>query len=212
MAGVIPPLKGYVEIDGKRRRRTPDEEIAIRKMVAYLPAEQWLPTGQTGREWLVAVGRLYQVEDDRLMEQTDLLLDMFELTKQADSSINSYSTGQKKKIALCCALISDAPVLLLDEPFSGGLDPMGLLAMKRIVQRHAELRDRTIVIATPVPEIVEELPVRIALMREGRIVACDTIEGLRKLSGCDGRLLSVYENLVSPQSSESIQRYFAKPK
>jgi ABC-2 type transport system ATP-binding protein len=211
MAGVIPPLKGFVEIDGKRRRRTPDEELEIRKKVAYLPAEQWFPAGQTGREWMIAVGRLYQVDDERLMDHADRLLEIFELTKQADSAIASYSTGQKRKIALCCALISDAPVLLLDEPFSGGLDPTGLLAMKRIVQKHAEQKDRTIVIATPVPELVEELPARIALMREGRIVAFDTLEGLRKLCGCAGRLDAIYQQLVSPGSSETINNYFAKP-
>src|SRR5471030_1882853 len=54
MAGVIPPLKGHVDIDGKRRRRSPEEELAVRKMIAYLPAEQWFPASQTGREWMIA--------------------------------------------------------------------------------------------------------------------------------------------------------------
>lgn len=211
MAGVIPPLKGFVEIDDKRRRRTPDEELEIRRKVAYLPAEQWFPAGQTGREWMIAVGRLYGVDDERLMDHTERLLEIFELTKQADAPIASCSTGQKRKIALCCALVSDAPVLMLDEPFSGGLDPTGLLAMKRIVQRHAELRDRTIVIATPVPELVEELPVRIALMREGRIVAFDMLDGLRKMCGIQGRLDAIYQQLISPDSSRRIDNYFLEP-
>ena len=211
MAGVIPPLKGYVDIDGKRRRRTPEEEMAVRKLVAYLPAEQWFPATQTGREWMIAVGRLYQVDDDRLMDHAERLLEIFELKKQADASIGSHSTGQKRKIALCCALISDAPVLLLDEPFSGGLDPTGLQAMKRIVQRFAEQRERTVVIATPVPELVEDLPARIALIREGRIAGFDTLDGLRKLSGCSGKLDEVYTRLMSPECHETIERYFGKP-
>ena len=210
MAGVIPPLKGYIEIDGKRRRRTPDEELAIRKSVAYLPADQWLPGGQTCREWLVAVGRLYEVDDDRLLDHTERLLEIFELTKQSDSAIGSLSTGQKRKVALCCALVSDAPILLLDEPFSGGLDPTGLQAMKRLVQRHAEEKNRTIVIATPVPEIVEELNARVAIMREGRIVAFDSLDGLRRISGCTGRLDAIYHALISPHSSETLERYFTQ--
>ena len=208
MAGVVPPLKGYIEIDGKRRRRTPEEELAIRKMVAYLPAEPWLPPGQTGREWMLAVGRLYEIEDERLMDHAERLLEIFELTEQGDSGITSYSTGQKKKIALCCALITDAPVLLLDEPFSGGLDPTGLLALKRIFQKFAESGDRTIVIATPVPEIVEELNARVGIMKDGRIIAFDKLDGLRKLSGIDGRLDAIYQKLVSPGVGGNIERYF----
>ena len=50
----------------------------------------------------------------------------------------AYSTGQRKKIALAGALASEAPVLLLDEPFAGGLDPSGILALKRVIQHRAK--------------------------------------------------------------------------
>src|SRR5258708_56802 len=56
MAGLLAPYAGFVEVDGKRRRRTPEEEAAIRKQVAYLPAEPWVPASVTGREWLLALG------------------------------------------------------------------------------------------------------------------------------------------------------------
>src|SRR5437867_372626 len=68
VAGILAPIKGHVEIDHKIRRSSPENELAIRKLVAYLPAESWAPTGHTGREWMLAVGRLYGVDDDRLME------------------------------------------------------------------------------------------------------------------------------------------------
>ena len=48
-----------------------------------------------------------------------------------------YSAGQKKKVALCSALVTEVPILLLDEPFSGGLDPSGILTLKRIIQHRA---------------------------------------------------------------------------
>ena len=108
-----------------KRRGSEEEELAIRKMTVYLPDQPWLPGNPTGREFLLAVGRLYEVEQDRLIEHVDQLLDLFDLTEKGDSPIRSYSAGQKKKIALCSALVAEVPILLLDEPFSGGLDPGG---------------------------------------------------------------------------------------
>jgi len=126
VAGVLWPVEGTVTIDGLRRRSDEETELAIRRKVAYLAAEPWIPLLRTGREWLLAVGRLYGVPDDRLMDHVERLLDEFNLKRQAESNISGYSTGQRKKIALCCALATESPVLLLDEPFAGGLDPSGI--------------------------------------------------------------------------------------
>ena len=57
-------------------------------------------------------------------------------------------------------------MLLLDEPFSGGLDPSGILALKRILQRLARQSEVTVVMTTPVPELVEELADRIVVVRD----------------------------------------------
>ena len=210
IAGVLAPLKGHVEIDGQRRRSSPEVELAIRRRVCYLAAEPWLPAGMSGREWILAVGRLYGVEDDRLMEHTERLLMVFELVDQADAALYSYSTGQRKKAALCCALVSAAPVLLLDEPFSGGLDPSAILALNRIL-RHLVREDKaTVVMSTPVPELVEELADRVALLRDGRIVACDTIAQLRAQDGGGHGLAEIYQRLVSPHSAQNIDHYFEK--
>ena len=211
-AGLLAPLKGYVEIDGKRRRSSPENELAIRRQVVYLAADAWTPGNQTGREWMLAVGRLYKVDDDRLLNHIDRLLDLFELTKQADSSISSYSTGQKKKIALCCTLVTDAPVMLLDEPFSGGLDPSALLALKRILQHLAARDDVTILMATPVPELVAEIADRVAILRDGRILAYDTLAALARQAGF-ANLDEIYQKLVNPEHKDSFARYLeAQPK
>ena len=208
MAGALTPLKGYVAIDGRRRRATPADELAIRRRVVYLPASPWLPAAPTPREWLLGVGRLYGVDDDRLMDHAGRLLDLFDLTPQADERIGSLSTGQQKKVAICGTLVTEAPVMLLDEPFAGGLDPSGLLALKRVLQRRAHGDAFTAVMATPVPELVEEVADRVAVIGGGRIVACDTVDGLRRATGVDGRLDEVYERLVSPDTADKIDRYF----
>jgi ABC-2 type transport system ATP-binding protein len=208
IGGLLAPYKGEIRINGRVRRGSVADETAIRKTAVFLPDQPWLPGNRTGREFLLAVGRLYEVEAGRLMEHVDRLLSLFELAEQADSPIRTYSAGQKKKAALCSALVTEAPVLLLDEPFSGGLDPSGLLALKRVFLRHARRKELTIVMTSPVPELVEEIATRVVILHRGEILAFDTLEGLRRTTGCRGSLGDVLERLIYPETTQRIDDYF----
>src|SRR5712692_7321406 len=148
MGGVLQPQHGYAAIAGTPRRQSVDEELAIRRLAVYLPDHPWLPAQRTGREFLLSVGRVYDVEEDWLMDHVERLLALFDLAGHSDTPIRSYSSGQQKKIALCAALVTEAPVLLLDEPFSGGLDPAGLLALKRILRRRVAEQKATVVLTS----------------------------------------------------------------
>ncbi len=147
-------------------------------------------------------------DDERLMEHVDQLLNLFDLAEQGDSPIRTYSAGQKKKIALCSALVTEAPILLLDEPFSGGLDPAGLLTLKRIIQQHARRKDATIVLTSPVPELVEEIATRIIVLHDGEILAFDTLDGLQRMTGHRGTLGEVLERLIFPDTTSKLETYF----
>jgi ABC-2 type transport system ATP-binding protein len=208
MAGLLAPQEGYVEFDGVRRRSSPEGELAIRRQVAYLPDAPWLPLTRTGREFLMAVGGLYDHKPSHLMEHAERLLKLFNLTEQADWAMRSYSAGQQKKIALCGALITEAPYLLLDEPFSGGLDPAGILALKRVLERLASCDKRTVVLTTPVPELIETFSERIVIIKEGQIAVNDTVAGLKAAAGVDGSLELALEKLMYPETLENINSYF----
>jgi ABC-2 type transport system ATP-binding protein len=208
MAGVLTPQRGSVSIDGLRRRSSPEEELEIRKRSVYLPDQPWLPAQLTAREYLLAVGRLYDVEYERLFEHVDQLLELFDLTLQGESPIRSYSAGQKKKVALCSALVAEVPILLLDEPFSGGLDPSGILALKRIIQHHARRKDSTVVLTSPVAELIEEITTRVIVMKEGEIIAFETLDGLQRMTGYRGSLSDVLERLIFPETSRKLEAYF----
>ena len=209
VAGAIAPCKGHVQIAGLTRRNSPEDEMAIRRKVFYLPTEPWLPTNNSGRTWLVAVGKLYDVNDDRVFDHVERLLKLFDLQDQADTSMSSYSTGQRKKIALCAALISEAPIMLLDEPFSGGLDPSGIMALKRVLQGLAQREDKTVLLATPVPELVEDLADRVAVLKDGQIIACDTTKNLCAMTHANS-LADAYERLVNPQTQANIDAYLQR--
>jgi ABC-2 type transport system ATP-binding protein len=208
MAGILSPQKGYCEINGLRRRRSEDEELEIRRRVVYLPDHPWLPVERTGRELLLAVGRLYDIEIDTLIDHVERLLDLFQLVREGDWPIRGYSNGQKKKIALASALVTQAPILLLDEPFAGGLDPAGILALRHVLKRLASDPMRMVVLTAPVPELVDELADEIIVVRDGIIAAHDSPAGLRRLAGCNGSLAEVLARLTHPETLESVKRYF----
>jgi ABC-type multidrug transport system ATPase subunit len=207
IAGVLSPQHGFVEVDGLRRKSSIENELAIRRRLVYLPDRPWLPKNRTGREFLLGVGRLYDIPVERLIDHVERLLELFELDRLGDSPVRTYSAGQQKKIALCSALVTEAKLLLLDEPFSGGLDPSGILALKHVLQRIAE-EDGAILMTTPVPELVDELADRMIILRDGQIAVQGTLRDLQKETQCSGGLAEVLERLISPHTLENLDRYF----
>lgn len=210
IAGALAPYQGYVEIGGLRRRSSEADELAIRRQVFYLPDQPWLPSQRTGREYVLAVGRLYDVEALALMDHAQQLFDVFDLADQADSPLGSYSAGQRKKAALCAALASEAPVLVLDEPLGGGLDPAGLLAAKRLLQQRTARRSVTAIVSSPVPELVEDFAARVAVLRDGQVLACDTIEALKRQAGAAGTLQEALQTMLYPDTVARVDRYLAE--
>ena len=212
MAGILSPQKGHVEINGLVRRQSPEAELSIRRQVGYLPDHPWLPKRSSGRDFLLAVGRVYQVAEERLFDHIDRLFGLFDLRDKGDSSIMTYSNGQRKKLAVCAVLVAEPPVLLLDEPFTGGLDPSGIFALKRVLHSLAERDDVTIVMATQLPEMAEELAHKVAVLREGKIIAFDTLKGLQELTDCSGSLQEILEHLIHPQTLKNVEAYFERGK
>lgn len=211
VTGLIAPARGQVEIHGLRRRSSEEVELQIRKQMAFLPDHPWLPEFMTTREWLMAVGQLYDLESDRLMDHVNRLLDLFQLADKGDAPIRTCSNGQKKKIAICGTLVTEAPVIVLDEPFTGGLDPAAILALRHVLKHMADSADVTILMASQIPELVEQLAHQILVLSGTHVTAYDTVDGLRAKTGCKGSLPEVFAELVHPQTLEQIENYFNRP-
>ena len=170
LAGIVPAWRGFIEIDGHRRRQTPESELAARQACVFLPAEDVVPIGSTSLDWVVSYARLWGVDERRALDHGRRLLELFDLdTKQRPTD---GSTGQQHKVALCAALATDAKVLILDEPFGGGLDPSGISALKEVLLHATRKQGRTVVTATPVPELVEDMADRV-IMLAGTGIAAD---------------------------------------
>ena len=169
IAGMKSAVKGSVSVFGHRRRVIPDEERGARQCTVYLPDEAWLPFNMTLQEYLAAAGSLFEVDTADLPDRIDALLKLFALRTSRNQSVASLSAGQRKKAGLASALLADRKLLLLDEPFSGGLDPAGIMAVRRVLKYRAEHSGQTVLMTTPVTELVTELADRLLVLRDGQL-------------------------------------------
>ncbi len=210
MAGVLSPQEGSIFVEGRKRRGSVVEELAIRRQVCFIPDSCWFPEDFTLREYLMGVGELYDVPFRQCEAHAARIVSLFSMHDVADSPLRSYSAGQLKKAALGAALISNAPILLLDEPFSGGLDPAGIQAFKKVLQSFGQEQSRTVVFTTPVPELVEESADRLLVLREGRIVGDYAIADLKSQVRAGSSFSDHLQELVFPESASNIRQYFSQ--
>jgi ABC-2 type transport system ATP-binding protein len=147
---------------------------AIRRRVGILPDGYGLYDRLTAREHLEYAVDLKGAEDEpaALLERVGLD------TAAADRPAGGYSKGMGQRLALAIALVGDPDLLILDEP-SSGLDPNGVRLVREIARDHAA-RGKSVFFSSHVLSQVEAVCDRVAILDGGRLVAQDTIAGLRE--------------------------------
>ncbi len=174
IAGVLDFEEGEIRIDGKSIKKEP---VACKMITAYIPDNPDLYEHLTGIGYLNFIGDIYEVgkfERETLIEKYS---DAFELTGNLGDTVSSYSHGMKQKLAIIAALIHRPKLLILDEPFVG-LDPKAAHTLKTIM---AELckSGSSIFFSTHVLEVAEKLCNKIAIIKNGRLVACGTTDEVK---------------------------------
>jgi len=167
--GFIKPDQGEVLINGLSSR-----EPASRKLLGYLPEHPNFSEYLTACELIEFSGLASGMEQDRLKESIDPILDKVELLEFKKRAAKTFSKGMKQRIGLAMALISNPPILILDEPMSG-LDPMG---RKLVTDLILELKKegKTIFFSTHILNDVEILCDRIAVINKGKILYSGSTE------------------------------------
>ena len=136
--------------------------------VGYLPENPYFYDYLSGREFLDFCARLFAIEAGARRKRVDELLRDVSLEQAADTHLRKYSKGMLQRIGIAQALINDPQLVLLDEPMTG-LDPVGRVEVKRIIEQLHE-RGKTVLFNSHILSDVHELCSRIAIMREGRVV------------------------------------------
>jgi ABC-2 type transport system ATP-binding protein len=151
---------------------------AVKAQVGYLAQRFTLYGDLTVRENLEFFGGLHRVEglERRIAE----LLDFTRLAPFDDRRGDQLSGGMQKKLALACTLVHTPRVLLLDEPTTG-VDPVSRREFWELLSR-LRLGGMSVLLSTPYLDEAERCT-RVALMREGRVIALDTPAALRRSLG-----------------------------
>lgn len=131
----------------------------------------------TGRENLIMLAKLRHLKNPR--QVADDMLKRFGLTDAADRRASTYSGGMRRRLDIALSLVGNPKIIFLDEPTTG-LDPEARIEVWKIVKELAD-GGTTILLTTQYLEEAEQLADRIAILHEGKIIACGTLAELKKL-------------------------------
>lgn len=174
LIGLLRPSGGTALISGHDIQV---ESVAAKSLIGYVPDEPHLPEKLTAREFLQFIGGLYRVPHEQIQRRGEELLKLFDLQDRGDELIGGFSHGMRQKTALAGALLHDPRALFLDEP-TVGLDPRSARLIKDILRQLAT-RGTAVFLTTHILEIAERLCDRVAIIRDGRIIAAGTLDELR---------------------------------
>jgi ABC-2 type transport system ATP-binding protein len=149
------------------------EAVEVHKSIGYLAGDVALPKNVTGRQLLGYLGKLHGKIDRRYL---DSLAHRFEA--QLDKKLGTLSKGNRQKIGLLQAFMHQPQVLVLDEPTSG-LDPLMQEQFYKMILEAKE-RGAAVFLSSHNFSEVERVCDRVAIIREGKLVADVSVEELRK--------------------------------
>jgi len=177
IVGLISPTSGTIEVMG---RDVAKESTYVKRFIGYLPEESPLYENMAVAEYLMFFSELYKVPKHEAEERIDLLLGSLKLS-ELDKLTGELSKGMKRKVAIARALLHDPRILILDEP-NAGLDP---LTSFFIINYLKSLKDqgKTILLSAHNLFHVEYICDRVAILKNGQVVICDSMESIRKTLG-----------------------------
>ena len=169
--GLLEFERGEIYIDGVSIKENP---LACKQRIAYVPDNPDLYAFMTGVQYLNFVGDVYKVEASVRQEKIRHYADLFELTESLAMLIGAYSHGMKQKLALIAALMHEPKLMIMDEPFVG-LDPKAAHTVKQIMRELCN-QGSAIFFSTHVLEVAEKLCDKVAIIKDGKLVASGTME------------------------------------
>ena len=172
LLGLISPTSGNAEIFGKD---IINEKEAILQNVGYLPSEALFYQGMKVKDVLKLSA---DMRKKNCKAEAELLCERLQL--DTSRKVDELSFGNRKKVAIVCALQHKPELLVLDEP-TGGLDPLMQKEFFDILRERNREGD-TIFLSSHVLSEVQRNCTRAAIIRDGRIIACDSVDVLAKTS------------------------------
>ena len=196
---LLVPTGGEAWVNGYRLSR---EDNAIRASVGcMLMGDRGLYWKLTGRENLVFFGALYHLSPGARRRRARELIELLGLGELADRTVETYSSGQKMKLAFAKALVNDAPILILDEP-TNTLDVPSAHELRAVV-RDLNRQGKTIIYTTHIMSEAESLCDRVAIIDRGEVLALGAVPELKESLGREE--VTRVEGVIPTQASRAVE-------
>src|SRR3954470_16080478 len=179
VTGLVRVTSGSIKVFGHEAVGDGLDTLAARRIVGLAPQDVNLDRFLTVYESLLYHGGYYGMSRQEAARRAEEMIDVFDLRAKRDTRAPRLSGGMKRRLLLARALLHEPRLVILDEP-TAGVDYELRLELWRYIQRLHEL-GTTILLTTHYLEEAETLCEEIALIRDGRIAALDTPDGLRRM-------------------------------
>ncbi len=172
--GILAFDEGEIFIDGTSVKADP---LTCKKKLAYIPDNPDLYEFLSGIKYLNFIADVFRVDKETREAKIKELADIFEITADLAQPVSAYSHGMKQKLAIIAAFIHSPELIIMDEPFVG-LDPKAAHILKQMMRKHCD-EGGAIFFSTHVLEVAEKLCDKVAIIKQGRLVASGTMEDVK---------------------------------
>ena len=163
---------GYIELLAKRM-----PNLQVLSNIGYMAQSDALYEELTGKENLEFFCKLFKLSKDKIKERIEYTSKLVNLENELSKRVSNYSGGMKRRLSLAISLIQDPTLLILDEP-TVGIDPKLRFSIWNELKA-LKAQGKTIIITTHVIDEAEKCD-KLALIREGRIIATGSVEELKE--------------------------------
>jgi ABC-2 type transport system ATP-binding protein len=178
VSGLLTLDVGRVEVFGHDIVR---EEMAVKRLINRVSVDAAFFKKLSPMENLLFAARLYGIDPGVARREAIVISERLGIArKRLGRPIEQMSRGMQQKIAIARALLTSPALLLLDEPTTG-LDPRSKLDVQAFIEEIRETHDASIVLTTHDLDEADRLCGRIAVLNDGRVVAMDSPDGLKRL-------------------------------
>jgi len=203
LTGLLKPSSGDLTIDGIEVLKGEEHFRLARAKMGYIPDTPNVYDKLTGIEFLKFVASIFKVDWGVASNLAREYMTRFNIHRDADSTLETYSHGMRQKLVFTSALIHDPELLIVDEPMVG-LDPKNVKVVKEIFRERSRA-GRTVFLSTHTLSVAEELCTRVAIIFRGRIIALDSVDNLKKglVGGAGKNLEEVFLKLTEEENFET---------
>ncbi len=173
LLGILRPTHGRIYLLEEELNKN---FLSLKGRIGVVSEKQYLYKEMVAGEYLDFFADLYGVKDKK--KKIDQLLKSVSLLEVKNRKLGAFSRGMQQKLGFARALLHDPELLLLDEPVSG-LDPTGIKQVRNLIEKENK-KGRTIFISSHLLSEVEKLCREVAIINEGKLLAEDTMENLRR--------------------------------